>query len=251
MNVAKNPIILIPSRLASLRFPNKPLADIHGEPMIVNCWRRAIEADIGPVVVACADEKIKQVIQAVGGKAILTDPKHMSGSDRIHEAINFIDPDNEHDCVINFQGDLPTIDPKVIASVISPMANHSIDIATLISKISNQSEQNDPNIVKVAVGLREGKKLGRALYFSRADIPAGNGPRYHHIGVYAYRRKALDQFVSYPRGILEHYENLEQLRALENGLTIGVTLVDTIPLGVDTLEDLILAREVLKNNISE
>jgi 3-deoxy-manno-octulosonate cytidylyltransferase (CMP-KDO synthetase) len=246
MNIVKNPIILIPSRLASSRFPNKPLADIHGEPMIVTCWRRAKEADIGPVIVACGDEEIKLAVEAVGGHAIMTDPNHMSGSDRIHEAITLIDPDLRHDCVINFQGDLPTIDSKIIVSVLGPMVNHSVDIATLISKISNPEECNNPNIVKVAVGLKEGEKLGRALYFSRANIPAGNGPRYHHIGLYAYRRKALDQFIRWPRGILEDYENLEQLRVLENGLQIGVALVDTVPLGVDTLEDLILARKILK-----
>ncbi len=245
MKTPSNPIVLIPSRLASTRLPDKPLADILGEPMIVHCWRRAVEADLGPVVVACADEAIKDAIEWVGGRAVMTAPEHPSGSDRIFEALQIIDPEEKHDCIINVQGDLPTIDPKIIQACLAPLSEPGVDISTLVTVIDNDADLTNPNIPKVAMGLKEGENVGRALYFSRATIPTGPGPHYYHIGLYAYRRDALSRFVSLPPGILEQGEKLEQLRALEAGMRIDAACVDTVPFGVDTPADLALAREMI------
>lgn len=245
MNVTLNPVILIPSRLASTRLPDKPLADIAGEPMIVHCWRRAMEADLGPVVVACGDAPIKDAIEAAGGLAVMTNPDHPSGSDRIFEALSVIDAAGAHDCIVNVQGDLPTIDPDVIRAALTPLENTDVDIATLIAEITEPEERTNPNVVKAVVGLGAGESVGRALYFSRATIPSGDGPLYHHIGLYAYRRQALERFVSLPPGVLEAREKLEQLRALENGMRIDAALVDTVPFGVDTPADLDRARQML------
>jgi len=245
MNTTLNPVILIPSRLASTRLPDKPLADIGGEPMIVHCWRRAMEAELGPVVVACGDAPIKDAIEAANGLAVMTDPDHPSGSDRIFEALGAIDAAGRHDCIVNVQGDLPTIDPEVIRAVLAPLENPDVDISTLIAEISDPEERTNPNVVKAVVGLREGETVGRALYFSRATTPSGDGPLYHHIGLYVYRRKALERFVSLPPGVLEAREKLEQLRALENGMRIDAALVDTVPFGVDTPADLDRARQML------
>jgi 3-deoxy-manno-octulosonate cytidylyltransferase (CMP-KDO synthetase) len=244
-NKPVNPIVLIPSRLASQRLPNKPLADINGVPMIVHCLRRALEADLGPVVVACGDREIADTIIDAGGQAVLTKPDHPSGSDRIFEALQIVDPGGKHDCIINVQGDLPTIDPGIIRAVFDPLANPDVDISTLIARISLEHERTDPNIVKAVVGLKNGQTTGRALYFSRATVPSGDGDHYHHIGLYAYRRDALERFVALPPGILEQREKLEQLRALENGMRIDTALVDTVPFGVDTPADLDKARELL------
>jgi 3-deoxy-manno-octulosonate cytidylyltransferase (CMP-KDO synthetase) len=233
-----NPIVLIPARLASTRLPRKPLADIHGQPMIVHVWRRAMEADVGPVVVACAEAEIAEAVTAAGGRAILTRPDHASGSDRIFEALEAIDPKEEFDAVVNLQGDLPTIDPQAIRAVLGPLAGADADIATLAFEITDSSERDDPNTVKVVISLEPGRDQGRALYFSRAKVPFGDGPLYHHVGLYAYRRAALARFVRLPRGTLETRERLEQLRALEAGLRIDVALVDTVPPGVDTPADL-------------
>lgn len=245
MKTPSDPIVLIPSRLASTRLPDKPLADILGEPMIVHCWRRAVEADLGPVVVACADEAIKDAIDQVGGRAVMTAPDHPSGSDRIFEALQIIDPEEKHDCIINVQGDLPTIDPKIIQTCLSPLSEPGVDISTLVTVIDNDEDLTNPNIPKVALGLKAGQKVGRALYFSRATIPAGPGPHYYHIGLYAYTRDALSRFVSLPPGVLEEGEKLEQLRALEAGMRIDAACVDTVPFGVDTPADLALAREMI------
>ena len=244
------PFILIPSRLAATRLPNKPLADISGVPMIVHVWRRAREADIGPVLVAAGDQAIVDVIRAAGGEAVLTDPKHPTGSDRIWEALGRADPDARHDVIVNVQGDLPTLDPRSVRAAIVPLQmDQAVDIGTLTAEIVREEERTAPHVVKIAVGFDRtgpgGIKVGRALYFSRATIPAREGPHYHHIGLYAYRRAALQRFVALPPGILERRESLEQLRALENGLRIDVALVDTVPLGIDTPDDLARARAIL------
>ena len=239
-----NPIVLVPARLASTRLPNKPLADLHGEPMIVHVWRRAIEADVGPVLVAADSPAIVEAITARGGQAVLTGLHHQSGSDRIFEAISHFDPDQRHDVVINVQGDLPTIEPAPVRAALKPLDNPLVDIATLACVITREDERTNPNVVKV-VGTQIAPDLLRALYFTRASAPYGDGPLLHHIGLYAYRRASLSRFVSLPPSPLEQREKLEQLRALEAGLRIDVALVDTVPLGVDTAEDLERARAIL------
>lgn len=245
MSKPTNPIVIIPARLASQRLPDKPLADIHGEAMIVHVWRRALEAGLGPVIVAAAEVEIADAVKAAGGDAVLTRPDHPSGSDRIFEALKIVDSRAQHDAVINLQGDLPTIPPDDIRAALEPLGNPAVDIGTLVTDITEEAERTDPNVVKVALSLNDSGRLGRALYFSRATIPSGDGPHYHHIGLYAYRREALERFVSLPPGRLERRERLEQLRALENGLRIDAARVDTVPLGVDTPADLDRARQIL------
>ena len=240
----RNPIVVIPSRLASARLPNKPIADIHGTPMIVHVWRRAVEADVGPVIVACADFEIIDAIKDAGGDAIYTNPDHASGSDRVFEAMHTVDPRKKHDCVINLQGDLPTIEPDAVRASLLPLGDEACDIATLAAVITDDAERDDPNVVKAVLSMNEGETIGRALYFSRATVPSG-GTLYHHIGIYAFRRETLDRFGRLPRGNLERLEKLEQLRALESGMRIDAQLVDTVPLGVDTPADLERAREML------
>jgi 3-deoxy-manno-octulosonate cytidylyltransferase (CMP-KDO synthetase) len=245
MNTRLNPIVVVPARMASTRLPGKPLADIHGAPMIVHVWRRAAEADVGPVVVACAEPEIAEAVEKAGGRAVLTRPDHPSGSDRIFEALERIDPEGRHDAVVNLQGDLPTLDPALVRAALEPLRDGGVDIATLVAEIAVDEERTDPNVVKAAVGLAPGQRIGRALYFSRATVPWGEGPLYHHIGLYAYRRDALERFVTLDPGILERRERLEQLRALEHGMRIDAALVDTVPLGVDTPADLERARRLL------
>ena len=239
------PFVLIPSRLKATRLPDKPLADIHGEPMIVHVWRRAMEAAIGPVLVACAEAAIVEAVIKAGGRAMLTRPDHPSGSDRIYEAVARLDPEGDFDAVINVQGDLPTIDPEAIRAALAALADPAVDIATLAATILDPADGDNPNIVKAVTAIDPVTGIGRALYFSRAAVPAGDGPLYHHIGLYAYRRAALDRFVGLPPGRLERRERLEQLRALEAGMHIAVALVDDVPLGVDTAEDLERARLLL------
>lgn len=241
-----NPIILIPARLASSRLPNKPLADIAGVPMIVQVWRRAMEAGLGPVVVAAGDEAIAEAVIAAGGEAVMTDPDLPSGSDRIFQALQTLDPEGRHDVVINLQGDLPTIDPATVRAVAPPLQDESVDIATLAAEIIRPKERTDPNVTKAVIALAEGARSGRALYFTRASAPWGDGPLYHHIGIYGYRRSALERFVGLKPSPLERRERLEQLRALEAGMTIAVALVDKVPAGVDTQDDLIRARAELE-----
>ncbi|MFO0294584.1 MAG: 3-deoxy-manno-octulosonate cytidylyltransferase [Rhodospirillales bacterium] len=242
----RNPVVLIPARLASVRLPDKPLADIHGVPMIVHVWRRAVAADLGPVVVAAAEPVVVAAVEAAGGRAVLTDPAHPSGSDRIHEALRRIDPDGRHDAVVNVQGDLPTIAPETIRAALSPLSVAAVDIATLVAEIRREEERTNPNVVKAILSLRdEGRRIGRALYFTRATAPTGPGPLYHHIGLYAYRRTALERFVALPPAPLERRERLEQLRALEADMRIDAAIVDDVPLGVDTQEDLARARQML------
>jgi len=240
-----NPLVAIPSRLAATRLPNKPLADIHGLPMIVHVWRRAVEADCGPVLVACAEQALVDAVAAAGGRAVLTDPGHHTGSDRIAEAIARFDPDRRYDVVINVQGDLPTIDPAAIRASLLALEDPAVDIGTLVAEIKDEEDRMNPNVVKCVVGFPPGRRVARALYFSRATVPARQGPHYHHIGLYAYRRAALERFVKLPPGVLQQRESLEQLRALENGMRIDAVLVDTVPLGVDTAAELARARELL------
>jgi 3-deoxy-manno-octulosonate cytidylyltransferase (CMP-KDO synthetase) len=238
-------IVLIPARLRSQRLPNKPLAEIGGVPMIVQVWRRACEAEVGPVLVACAEPEIAAAVEAHGGKAALTDPELPSGTDRIFQALRQIDPDGRFARVINLQGDLPTLDPAAIRAALAPIDRLGTDLGTLATPIEDREERDDPNVVKPVIAADpKHPGLGRALYFSRATVPSGEGPVYHHIGIYAYRRAALERLAVLPPSPLELRERLEQLRALENGLTIGVALVDTIPLGVDTAKDLERARAI-------
>lgn len=245
MTPPNNPIIVIPSRLSAQRLPGKPLADIHGEPMIVHVWRRAIESGVGRVVVACADAEIAKAIAAAGGDAVMTRPDHPSGSDRIFEAVQAVDPGGAHGAVINLQGDLPTIAGDVIHAVLRPLDDPAVDIATVACPITEDSERSDRDVVKAVVSLVPAAVSGRALYFTRTPAPGGEGPLLHHIGIYAFRRAALAQFVGLPPAPLEAREKLEQLRALEAGMRIDVALVDTLPLGVDTPADLERARAIL------
>jgi 3-deoxy-manno-octulosonate cytidylyltransferase (CMP-KDO synthetase) len=239
-----NILVLIPARMASTRLPGKPLADIAGEAMIVRVMRRAEAAAIGPVVVATDDEVIATCVEKAGGRALMTRADHRSGSDRIFEALDAADPESNAQIIVNVQGDLPTLVPADLAIAVKPLADAAVDIATLAAQINRSNERTDPNVVKV-VGTPVSPGRLRALYFTRATAPWGAGPLYHHIGVYAYRRTALARFVALPRSALEERERLEQLRALEAGMRIDVSIVESVPLGVDTLEELERAREML------
>ena len=241
------PLILIPSRMASTRLPGKPLADINGLPMIVQVVNRAVEADIGHVVVAADTQEICDVVTAAGGEAIMTRSDHTNGSDRIFEALELLDPDGVVDMIINVQGDLPTIDATSIRAAYDLLKDAAVDISTIAAEITNNEEKSNPNVVKV-VGTPLVDNRLRALYFTRATAPHGDGPLYHHIGLYGYRRDALKRYVSMQPSILEKRENLEQLRALEAGMRIDVALVDTVPLGVDTPADLVKARNYLSGH---
>ncbi len=241
-----DPIVVIPARMAATRLPNKPLADINGAPMIVHVWRRAVEACVGPVIVATDSADIARAVEAVGGAAVMTRADHPSGSDRVHEAVEIADPEGRHDVVVNLQGDFPTIDPRAIAISVLPLSDPAVDIATLAAEIIDEDEKTAPSVVKL-IGSSITAHRMRALYFTRATAPTGPGPLYHHIGLYAYRRIALQRFVALPPSPLELREKLEQLRAIEAGMRIDVSIVDHVPRGVDTPGDLILARELLKH----
>ena len=239
-----NPIVLIPARMGSIRLPDKPLADIHGAPMIVHVWRRACAAGLGRVVVAADDRRIVAAIEAAGGEAVLTGAHHQSGSDRIFEALNRVDSGGRHDIVVNVQGDLPTIAPEAIRAAAALLDAPGVDIGTLGAVITRDEERTNPNVVKL-VGSEIAPGHLRALYFTRATAPWGDGPLVHHIGLYAWRRAALARFVALPPSPLELREKLEQLRALEAGMRIDAAIVATVPLGVDTPHDLERARELL------
>ena len=239
-----NPLIIVPARMASSRLPGKPLADIAGKPMIVHVADRAREAGVGAVIVAAAEPEIVATVEAHGHRAVLTDPDHPSGSDRVFEALGLVDPDEGFDVVVNLQGDLPAIAPGVIGAALAPLADPGCDIATLGNVIEDEAERTDPNVVKI-VGSPIGDDTLNALYFTRATAPWGEGPLHHHIGIYAWRRRALARFVALPQSPLEKRERLEQLRALESGMTIHARLVDTVPFGVDTPRDLERARALL------
>jgi 3-deoxy-manno-octulosonate cytidylyltransferase (CMP-KDO synthetase) len=237
-------LVLIPARMAATRLPGKPLLDIAGLPMIVHVMRRAEAAKIGRVAVATDSPEIAAVVTAHGGEAVMTRADHPSGSDRSYEALGLLDPEGGAEFIVNLQGDFPTIRPDNIRDVLAPLADPAVDIATLAAEIHTEEESTNPNVVKV-VGTSISARRLRALYFTRATAPWGDGPRYHHVGLYAYRRKALQRFVELPPSPLEQQEKLEQLRALEAGLRIDVTIVDTVPRGVDTPADLETARRIL------
>jgi 3-deoxy-manno-octulosonate cytidylyltransferase (CMP-KDO synthetase) len=240
-------LVLIPARMAATRLPGKPLLDIAGLPMIVHVLRRAEAAKIGRVAVATDTPEIAAAVKSHGGEVVMTRADHPSGSDRIYEAMQTLDPEGKAEIVINLQGDFPTITPDTIRSVLPPLADPAVDISTLASEIHSEEEDRAPSVVK-AVGSPIGPRRLRALYFTRATAPWGDGPRYHHIGLYAYRRAALERFVRLPPSPLELQEKLEQLRALEAGMRIDVTIVDTVPRGVDTPADLETARRILANS---
>jgi 3-deoxy-manno-octulosonate cytidylyltransferase (CMP-KDO synthetase) len=239
-------LVLIPARMAASRLPGKPLADIGGVPMIVHVLRRAQAANIGPVVVATDSADIAAVVERAGGPAVLTRADHASGSDRIFEALGKIDPDGRVSIVVNVQGDLPALDPSELRAALAPLADPAVDIATIAAEIHKAEERTNPNVVKV-VGTEIAPGRLRALYFTRATAPYGDGPLYHHIGLYAYRRAALVRFVGLSPSVLERREKLEQLRALEAGMRIDVAIVETVPLGVDTPEDLAAARAMFQD----
>ena len=238
-------LVLIPARMAATRLPGKPLLDIAGLPMIVHVLRRAEAAGIGRVAVATDTPEIAAAVTAHGGEAVMTRADHPSGSDRVFEALGLLDAKGEAEIIVNLQGDFPTIHADNIRSVLAPLDDPMVDIATLAAQIHTEEEATNPNVVK-AVGSPVSAGRLRALYFTRATAPWGDGPRYHHIGLYAYRRAALQRFVSLPPSPLELQEKLEQLRALEAGMRIDIGLVDTVPRGVDTPADLETARKILK-----
>jgi 3-deoxy-manno-octulosonate cytidylyltransferase (CMP-KDO synthetase) len=243
MNKTRN-LVLIPARMASTRLPDKPLLDVGGLPMIVHVLRRAEAAQIGRVALATDTPEIAAVAKAYGFEAVMTRPDHASGSDRIFEALEKLDSKREAEIVVNLQGDFPTIAPDNIRDVLPPLSDPEVDIATLAAEIHTEEESLNPNVVK-AIGSPIGGRRLRALYFTRATAPYGDGPRYHHIGLYAYRRAALERFVSLPPSPLERQERLEQLRAMEAGMRIDITIVDSVPRGVDTPADLETARRHL------
>lgn len=237
-------LVLIPARMAATRLPGKPLLDIAGLPMVVQVLRRAQAAEIGRVAVATDTPEIAAAVTAHGGEVVMTRSDHPSGSDRIFEALQMLDPERKIETVINLQGDFPTIRPEQIGAVLGPLADPAVDIATLAAEIHTEEEATNPNVVKV-IGSPLATDRLRALYFTRATAPWGDGPRYHHIGLYGYRRAALERFVALPPSPLEVREKLEQLRALEAGMRIDIGIVDTVPRGVDTATDLETARRVL------
>ncbi len=239
-----HPLIVIPARLAATRLPNKPLAAIGGRPMIAHVVERALAAGIGPVAVAADSAEIAAALDGSGAEVVLTRPDHPSGSDRIFEALGRLDPAGRYDVVVNVQGDFPTVSPAAIAAALGPLIDAEVAIATLAGEIERDDERVDPNVVKV-VGTPVAPGRLRALYFTRATAPSGEGPLYHHSGIYAYRRAALERFVALPPSLLERREKLEQLRALEAGMRIDVTLIDEVPFGVDTPEHLERARALL------
>ncbi len=237
-------IVLIPARMAATRLPGKPLKDIHGAPMIVHVLRRAMEADIGRVAVATDDEDIAAAIRSAGGEAVMTGRDHLNGTSRIFEALALIDPAGAVSTIVNVQGDLPTVEPATIRAALAPLSDPAVDIATVAAEIVRDEERTNPAVVKV-VGTPVGEGRLRALYFTRATAPWGDGPLYHHIGLYAYRRAAMTRYMALPPSPLERREKLEQLRALEAGMRIDVGIVDAVPIGVDTPDELERARAML------
>ena len=240
-------IVIIPARMAATRLPGKPMAEIAGLPMIVHVWRRAVEAAVGRVVVATDDLAIAGAIELAGGEAAMTRPDHANGTLRIHEALAAIGSDA--DIVVNLQGDIPTVAPESVRAALAPLAEPEVDMATICAVITREEERTDPNVVKVVGSpanlLEEDANILRVLYFTRASAPSGPGPLYHHIGLYAWRRAALERYVKFDPTPLEQREKLEQLRALENGMRIDAAIVDEVPLGVDTPADLERARAIL------
>lgn len=244
------PIVLIPARMASTRLPGKPLADIAGVPMIVRVWRQAMAAAMGRVVVAAAEPEIVRAVESAGGEAVLTDPDLPSGSDRIWQALERVDPNGACDTVVNLQGDLPALDPSYVRIVAEALIRTGADVSTLATEIVDPADRTNPNVPKPIVAWEPDGAFGRALYFTRATAPTGDGPLYFHIGIYAYTRDALARFVALPPSPLEKREKLEQLRALEAGMRFAVARVDSVPLSVDTPEDLEKARKQLGSKSS-
>ncbi|MFT6332776.1 MAG: 3-deoxy-manno-octulosonate cytidylyltransferase (CMP-KDO synthetase) [Lentimonas sp.] len=238
-------LIIIPARLASTRLPNKPLADILGESMIARVWKQAKKSNLGEIIVACDCQEIVDEIEKIGGKAVITDPTLPSGTDRIFAALKSLNNYQDFEIIVNLQGDLPIIDPKIIQKAADAALNSDADIATVASSIKDLEEISNPNVVKIAISALNEEGLGNALYFSRAPIPHGEGEYFHHIGIYAYKREALEKFVSMNPSNLEKRESLEQLRALENGMKIAVQIVDSHPISVDTIEDLQKVRNMI------
>lgn len=241
-----NPCIVIPARMAATRLPGKPMAEINGKPMILHVWEKAVKAKIGPVIVACCDHEVQDIIKRKGGIAVMTNPDLPSGTDRVQEAIDLHDLSRSYDIVINLQGDLPTINPENIRLVLDPLKEHRADISSLVSVIKSKKELNDQSVVKCAASIDENTRIGRALYFSRNPIPSGDGEHYHHQGIYAFTRIALTRFVQFKPTILEQREKLEQLRALENDMRIDVAVVDECAMGVDTPKDLENIRKIVE-----
>jgi 3-deoxy-manno-octulosonate cytidylyltransferase (CMP-KDO synthetase) len=239
-------LVVIPSRLAATRLPRKPLVEIAGEPLILHVLRRGLEAELGPVVVAAADAEIAFAVENAGGRAVLTDAQLPSGTDRVLAAVDEIDPGHQFDLVVNLQGDMPEVEPAHLVEATRPVIEDGFDIGTLVVPTDDAREIGDPNVVKAVVSFVDaGETRGRALYFTRAPAPAGTGPVQHHVGVYAFRRDALERFCDLPPSPLERRERLEQLRALEAGMTVGVRRIAHAPPGIDTAEDLESARRRL------
>ena len=239
-------VIIIPARMQASRLPGKPLADIAGKAMILHVMERAMQANLGQVYVACAEQEIADVVHKASGKAIITDPHHASGSDRIFEALTKIN-DSKVNYIINLQGDLPIFDPKILQQGLALIKTQAADIVTFAAIIKDNDELNNPNNVKIAISFEQNKNFGRALYFSRSPIPFGANTHYHHIGIYIYKLEALKKFIKSKVSVLELSEKLEQLRALENNMTILTLIVDSAPIGVDTYEDLAQAKLKLEN----
>lgn len=237
-----NPIVLIPARMASARLPRKPLADIAGQPMVVHVLRLAQAAGIGPVAVACGEPEIAEAVRAAGGVAVLTDPELPSGSDRVHAALATLDPERRHDVVVNLQGDLPTLPPAALTAALRAVVGH--DIGTLVAPVATPEEAASAAVVKAAIAFAPGEEVATALYFSRLPVPYGDGPLWHHLGIYAWRRAALDRFVALPPSPLELRESLEQLRALQAGMRIGCARIAAAPFGIDTPADLDRVRRM-------
>ncbi len=242
---SSNTIIIVPSRMASTRLPGKPLADICGMPMIVQVWHRARQAKIGKVLVAAAEDEIANTVRLAGGDAILTDANLPSGSDRVAQALAMRDAERQYEYIVNLQGDLPTIDPIAIRACLGAFLTHDADITTLVSQIDNAEDVANPNVVKAITGFADGASTSLATDFVRNVNDGMQGPYWHHIGIYAYRRAALEKFVQLPVSQREKDRSLEQMRALDNGMKIAVSRVDTVPFGVDTPADLERARTML------
>jgi 3-deoxy-manno-octulosonate cytidylyltransferase (CMP-KDO synthetase) len=236
-------LVLIPARLASSRFPGKALAKIAGKPMIVHMLALAQATAVGPVAVATDSREVAAAVEAAGGRAVMTREDHASGSDRIHEAMRIVDPAGRASIVVNLQGDMPTLAPADVRAVLAPLADKAVDIGTIAAEIRDEAGRVNPNMVKI-VGSEVAPGRLRALYFTRATAPWGEGPLFHHHGLYAYRRAALERFVALPPSPLEQRERLEQLRALEAGMRIDATIIDSEPLDVNTPADLERVRDL-------
>ena len=244
----KNTLIIIPSRMNSTRLPGKPLLDMEGIPMVIRVAKQALASKVGDVIIACCDEAIYKVANSYGINAVYTRDNHSSGSDRIYEALNNIDPLKKIETIINLQGDMPTISPNTINSILDYKQLVNSDIYTLATKINNSEEKHDPNVVKVVISKDCKNSFGKALYFSRSPVPYGKGPLYHHIGIYGYTRESLERFVKLKPSELELRESLEQLRAMEANMNVHVGIIDEIPIGVDNLADFKKACEYIKKN---